>query len=37
MPAYEVIQDSVHVHTGNIDLQFCDDTPGECVCVCVCV
>ena len=28
MPAYEVIQNSVHVQTGNIDLQFCDDAPG---------
>ena len=29
MPAYEVIQNSVHVQTGNIDLQFCDDSPGK--------
>ena len=28
MPVHEVIQDSVHVQTGNIDLQFCDDAPG---------
>ena len=29
MPAYEVIQNSVHIQTGNIDLQFCDDSPGR--------
>ena len=29
MPAYDVIQNSVHVQTGNIDLQFCDDSRGE--------
>ena len=38
MPAYEVIQNSIHVQTGNIDLQFCDDaSAGWCVRVCVCV
>ena len=29
IPSYEVIEDSVHVQTGTIDLQFCDDIPGE--------
>jgi hypothetical protein len=29
MPAYDVIQNSVHVQTGNIDLQFCEDSAEE--------
>ena len=29
MPAYDVIQNSVHVQTGNIDLQFFEDSAGE--------
>lgn len=29
IPVYEVIQDSVHVQTGNVDLHFCDDSTGE--------
>lgn len=34
MPVFEVIQDSIHVETGNIDLQFCDDSTGERVACC---
>ena len=30
IPVHEVIQDSVHVQTGNIDLQFCNDSKGGC-------
>ena len=28
IPAHEIIQDSVHIQTGKIDLQFCDDSTG---------
>ena len=28
LPSYEVIQNSLHVKTGKVDLQLCDDTSG---------
>ena len=28
IPTHEIIQDSVHIQTGKIDLQFCDDSTG---------